>query len=27
MNCPYCGKEAVWCENKEVYARSVGGSK
>lgn len=26
MICPYCGKEAKWCENKEVYGRNYGKS-
>ena len=24
--CPYCGKEAEWVENKEVYGRNYGKS-
>jgi hypothetical protein len=24
--CPYCGKEAVWCENKEIYGKNYGNS-
>lgn len=24
--CPYCKKEAVWCENKEIYGRNYGNS-
>jgi hypothetical protein len=24
--CPYCGKEALWCDNKEIYGRSIGRS-
>lgn len=26
MICPYCNKEAVWCENKEIYGRNYGKS-
>lgn len=26
MTCPYCGNEAVWCENKAVYGRNYGKS-
>jgi hypothetical protein len=26
MKCPYCGQEAVWCENKEIYGRNFGRS-
>lgn len=26
MNCPYCGKEAEWVENKEIYGRNYGKS-
>ena len=26
MDCPYCSKEAVWVENKEVYGRNYGNS-
>jgi hypothetical protein len=26
MNCPYCGKEAKWCENKEIYGKNYGKS-
>jgi len=26
MKCPYCGKEAVWCENKAIYGRNYGKS-
>lgn len=26
MNCPYCGKPAEWCENKEIYGRRFGSS-
>ena len=26
MICPYCGKEAIWCENKEVYGINYGKS-
>ena len=26
MNCPYCGKPALWCENKEIYGRNYGKS-
>jgi len=26
MICPYCGKKAKWCENKEVYGRNYGKS-
>lgn len=26
MNCPYCGREAVWCENKAIYGRNYGKS-
>ena len=22
--CPYCGKEAKWCENKEIYGKNYG---
>ncbi len=24
--CPYCGNEAVWCENKAIYGRNYGKS-
>lgn len=24
--CPFCNKEAKWCENKEVYGRNYGKS-
>jgi len=24
--CPYCGKEAKWCENKEIYGKNYGKS-
>lgn len=24
--CPYCKKEAVWCENKEIYGKNYGNS-
>ena len=24
--CPYCGKEAKWCENKEIYGENLGKS-
>lgn len=24
--CPYCNKEAVWCENKEIYGKNYGKS-
>lgn len=24
--CPYCGNEAIWCENKVVYGRNYGKS-
>lgn len=24
--CPYCNKEAVWCENKAIYGRNYGKS-
>ncbi len=26
MNCPFCQKEALWCENKEIYGRNYGKS-
>jgi len=26
MKCPYCGKEAKWCANSEVYGRTYGKS-
>lgn len=26
MKCPYCGKEAEWCENKKIYGRNYGRS-
>lgn len=26
MLCPYCNKEALWCENKEIYGRNYGQS-
>lgn len=26
MKCPYCSKEAKWCENKEVYGKNYGKS-
>ena len=26
MICPYCNKEAVWVENKEVYSKNYGKS-
>ena len=26
MKCPYCKKEAIWCENKEIYGRNYGKS-
>ena len=26
MTCPYCKKEAKWCENKEIYGRNFGKS-
>ncbi len=26
MICPYCEKEAIWVENKEVYGRNYGKS-
>jgi hypothetical protein len=26
MICPYCGKEAIWCENKEIYGKNYGKS-
>ena len=26
MNCPYCKKETVWVENKEVYGKNYGKS-
>lgn len=26
MNCPYCNKIALWCENKEKYGRNYGKS-
>lgn len=26
MKCPYCGKEAIWCENKEIYGKNFGRS-
>ena len=26
MNCPYCGKKAVWCENKAIYGKNYGKS-
>ena len=24
--CPYCGNEAKWCENKEIYGKNYGES-
>jgi len=26
MICPYCHKDARWCENKEIYGRNYGKS-
>lgn len=26
MICPYCNKEAKWCENKEIYGKNYGKS-
>lgn len=26
MECPYCGKQARWCENKEKYGKNYGKS-
>src|SRR3990167_5638953 len=26
MICPYCQKEALWCENKTIYGRNFGDS-
>lgn len=26
MKCPFCGKEAQWVENKEIYGRNYGKS-
>jgi hypothetical protein len=26
MNCPFCKKEALWCENKAIYGRNYGAS-
>lgn len=26
MNCPYCKKQAVWCENKAIYGKNYGRS-
>jgi hypothetical protein len=26
VSCPYCGKQAEWCENKEVYGKNFGRS-
>ena len=26
MICQYCGKEAIWCENKEIYGKNFGKS-
>jgi hypothetical protein len=26
INCPYCEKEAPWCENKEKYGKNYGKS-
>ena len=26
MICPNCKKEALWCENKEIYGRNYGNS-
>ncbi len=26
MKCPYCKKEALWCENKEIYGQNYGQS-
>ena len=26
MDCPYCGKEALWCENKLIYGKNYGKS-
>ncbi len=26
MKCPFCQKEAVWCENKEIYGKNYGKS-
>jgi hypothetical protein len=26
MICPYCNKEALWCENKIIYGKNYGNS-
>lgn len=26
MKCPYCNREAIWCENKEIYGKNFGKS-
>lgn len=26
MKCPFCGNDAVWCENKAIYGRNFGKS-
>lgn len=26
MKCPFCDKEAVWCENKAIYGKNYGKS-
>ncbi len=26
MECPYCKKQAIWCENKEIYGKNYGKS-
>jgi len=26
MICPFCKKEAIWCQNKEIYGRNYGKS-
>ena len=26
IKCPYCGNEAKWCENKEIYGKNYGKS-
>lgn len=26
MICPFCNKEAIWCENKEIYGKNYGKS-
>ena len=26
MNCPYCKKQALWCDNKIIYGRNYGQS-